>query len=284
MADGAASKRAMGYIRVSTARQVDEGNSIASQGESIRLYAKMKGLRIRSNDLVIDQGVSGGIPIWERKDGKRLLRMVESGKYSHLIVTKIDRMSRLTSDAILTIDELRDAGVSLHIIDMGGESLDTSTPTGRFFLTMIASLAELERGLISERTREAMQYLRKNGMRFTKSIYGWDVNGKGRLKPNWTEQSRIAFMRWQMRTNEVSATKVAMMANKRKWPGKNGGKWFAGTVIKVTQNPFHRNMRRFPRPEGWGGMPWHRNVPERNQRDEKVVARVPEKSWSKDDL
>jgi len=274
----------MGYIRASTVRQVEEGNSISSQMESIRQYAKSKGLKIRSRDFVIDRGVSGGIPIWERKDGRRLLKMMESGKYTHLIVTKLDRMFRVTSDAIMTIDELREEGVNLHIIDMGGQSLDTGSSIGRFFLTVVASLAELERGLISERTREAMQYLRKKGMRFTRAIYGWDVNGEGRLVPNWEEQGRIDFMSWQMKENDVSATKVAQMMNKRKWPGKLGGKWGAETVLRVTQNRYHPRRKRSPHPEWWGDKTWHRKAPERSQRDEKVVAKVPEDVWDKGDL
>ena len=284
MADGAASKRAMGYIRVSTVRQVEEGTSITNQSESIRKYAKSNGLKIRSTDFVIDDGVSGGIPIWDRKNGRRLVKMVESGKYSHLIVTKMDRMSRLTSDAISTIDKLRKAGVGLHIIDMGGQSLDTGSSIGRFFLTVIASLAELESGIVSERTREAMQYLRKNGLRFTNAIYGWDVNGKGKFVPNWREQARIDFMSWNMRFNGISATKVAEMMNKRKLPGKMGGKWYSGSVIKVTQNRFHLRRGRFTFPEWWGQKEWHRRVPERSQRDEKVVAKVPKKVWDKGDL
>ena len=162
--------RAIGYIRVSTLRQVEEGNSLASQSETIRSYAKSRGLKMMSRDIVIDDGVSGGIPIWERKGGKRLLKMLESGKYEHVIVTKLDRMFRITSDAILTIDELREMGIGYHIINMGGQSLDTTSSMGRFILIFIASVSELERSQISERTREAIQYLRRNGRKFTRAI------------------------------------------------------------------------------------------------------------------
>ena len=60
------SKRAMAYIRVSTVRQVAEGNSIRTQTLSVMEYAKSKGLILRIRDIIIDDGTSGGIPIWDR--------------------------------------------------------------------------------------------------------------------------------------------------------------------------------------------------------------------------
>ena len=57
MADGAASNRAIAYVRVSTTRQAEEGNSIASQSVRILKYAKDKGLRLMSRDIIIDEGV-----------------------------------------------------------------------------------------------------------------------------------------------------------------------------------------------------------------------------------
>jgi len=167
---------------------------------------------------------------------------------------------------------------------MGGQSLDTTTPMGRFIISFAASASELERGLITERTREAMQYLRKRGMKFTRSLYGWDVNSKGKLIPNWEEQGRIDFMCWQIQRNEVSATKVAKMMNKRNWEGKLGGSWASQTVINVTQNKFHINRRKFKMPTWYGDKTWHRKIPERNQRDEKVNMPKPTKMWTKNDI
>jgi len=276
--------RAIGYIRVSTLRQVEEGNSLASQAETIKSYARSRGLKIRSKDIVIDDGVSGGIPIWERKGGKRLLKMAESGRYEHVIVTKLDRMFRIATDAILSIDELREMGLGYHIIDMGGQSLDTTSAMGRFILIFVASVSELERSQISERTREAMQFLRSSGRKFTRALYGWDVSPRGKLVPNWEEQARIDFMRWQMIKNDVSATKVAHMMNKRKWPGKLGGDWYAETVLRVTENKYHIRRRKFPYPDWWGSQSWHRKTRKRQQRDELVVVEPVKGVWGKDDI
>jgi hypothetical protein len=55
-----------------------------------------------------------------------------------------------------------------------------------------------------------------------------------------------------MQRNEVSATKVAKMMNKRNWEGKLGGTWTAQSVLKVTQNKIHTKRRRFRFPDWWG--------------------------------
>ena len=60
---------------------------------------------------------------------------------------------------------------------------------------------------------------------------------------------------------------------------RKGGKWYASSVIKVTSNNYHGRRRKFPLPKWWGRKTWHG----KSRGDEKVVARVPEKSWSKDD-
>ena len=277
-------EEAIGYVRVSTVRQVEEGNSIQSQIDDLRNYANSRGLILHSKNIVIDDGTSGGIPLWDRPNAQRLLKLVESGKYKHLIITKLDRMFRLTSDAIMSIEEMREAGVFLHIINMGGQSLDSSSAIGQFFLTIIASVAQLERGLIAERTKEAMNYLMSNGRKFTRSIYGWNVKKNGRLIPNWKEQSRIDFMYWQIKKNGATATMVAKMANKRGWKGKLGGEWRAQSVLNVIRNKFHRNRDRFNYPERWNESPWHRKSMRKKQKDEKIVSRPLPGIWDEEDL
>ena len=280
MASTGEQERAIGYVRVSTLRQADEGDSLASQTESIRQYARGRGIEIRSRDIIIDDGVSAGIPIWDRKGGKMLQRKIDTGRYSHVIVTKLDRMFRITSDAILTIDDLENMDVGFHIINMGGQTLDMTTAMGRFIMVFIANVSELERGLISERTREVMEYKRRKGLRYTHSIYGWKHTEDGRMIPDWKEQANIDLMLWQMRVNGASATSVARMMNKRGLRGKKGGKWYAASVIKVTSNTYHRRRGKFPLPKWWGRKAWHR----KRRGDEKVVAKKPKGVWGKDDL
>jgi putative DNA-invertase from lambdoid prophage Rac len=121
--------RAIAYVRVSSQRQVDEGVSIEAQIKRIREYARYKGMEIDDKDIIIEEGVSGGVPIWERPGGRHLRTRLETGAYPHILTMRLDRMFRLVTDALATVDELADSGISLHVVDMDGEAI--SPPRNR---------------------------------------------------------------------------------------------------------------------------------------------------------
>ena len=286
MGNGGAGNRAIAYVRVSTSKQADDGNSISSQVTRIREYAKLRRLKLLSRDVIIDDGVSGGIPLWDRDGGGLLLDRIESGKYQHVIAVKLDRLFRLVSDALDTIDYLHTEDIGVHIIDLNGQALDTSSSMGRFFITMMAALAEMERGLISERTQEGMAYLKDNHLQFTRVIYGWDAKADGSIVPNWKEQALIDYMAWQMQKNGMSATSVARSLNKKGIVGKLGGKWTSSTVLRAVRNDYHTERTCFGYPEYWGSKPWHRGGTrhKNGQRDERIDKPPPVEVWDKDDL
>ena len=259
--------RAVGYVRVSTGSQEEDGNSLAQQTRRIQRYAEYRGLRIRSRDIIQERGVSGGIPIYDRPSGALFLERVESGRYAHVISTRVDRMFRNVADAIATIDDLSSLGISIHLLDFQGQALDTGSATGRGLLQVVAAFAEMERGLISERTRDGMAYLRQNLLRFTRSLYGWNVTDGNRLVPSWNEQNQIDYMHWQMETNGISATAVARSLNTRGIRGKEGGAWQASSVLNTAYNDFHEARNQFPRPSNWSNRPWHRDeiIPENEE-------------------
>lgn len=251
--------KTIAYIRVSSQRQVDEGNSLEAQKRRIIQLAQFKGLSIAPEDFLIEKGVSAGIPLWERPMGRVLRRKLLSGEYSNLIAMKLDRLFRITTDMLLTVQEVEDMGVRLLIADLGGEAIDTSTSTGRFMLTIFGGIAEMERGLISERTQEGMDQLKAQNKRFTESIFGWDVDMNGMLIPNWYEQDLIDWMDWQIEINGMSAAAVARSLNARGITGKRGGQWQGQSVKRTISHTFHENRADFPYPSQWGTMPWHRN-------------------------
>ena len=250
--------KTIAYIRVSSQRQVDEGVSVASQKRIITQLASFKSLKIESDDFLIEKGVSAGIPLWERPKGRVLKRKLLSGEYDNLIVMKIDRLFRITSDLLFTIEELDDMGINLLVADLGGEAIDTSTTMGKFMLTLFGAIAEMERGLISERTQEGMDQLKAQNKRFTDSIFGWDVDKNGMLKPNWYEQDIIDWMDWQINANGMSAASVGRSLNSRGVKGKRGGQWQGQSVKRTISHTFHSNRQDFPYPSKWGTMPWHR--------------------------
>src|SRR5262249_5826769 len=106
-----------GYARVSTSRQAEDGESLDVQQRTISGYALMLGLTF--DRMFIERGVSGSVPLGEREEGTRLLAALKSGDV--LITAKLDRMFRSALDALDVLARLKGLGVSLHMIDLGGD-------------------------------------------------------------------------------------------------------------------------------------------------------------------
>jgi site-specific DNA recombinase len=172
---------------------------------------------------------------------------------------KMDRLFRDVQDCLGSVDELRGIGVDIHILDQDGGTLDTSTSMGRFFLTTIASLAELERGQISERTKLAMKHLKDNSKVFTGPIFGWDRKGDN-IVPNWREQDMIDYMRHRYCVQGWSGNKIAKQLNELKVKGKKGGSWTSSMVLRTCRYQFHENRKMFDAPDWWGSAEYHDSV------------------------
>lgn len=174
-------KRAAIYIRVSTEGQRDEGYSIDAQTELLTAYCTSR--EIKAREFYIDGGFSGSNI--ERPAMMRLIEDIKRGEISHVIVYKLDRLSRSQKDTLYLIEDVfNPAGVTF--ISMN-ENMDTSTPIGRAMLGIMSAFAQLERETIRERTRMGMQERVKNGYwpGGGKIPFGYDYDRqKGILVPN----------------------------------------------------------------------------------------------------
>lgn len=92
-----------------------------------------------------------------------MLGLVRSKKVSSIAALKLDRLFRNAADCLSTVEAWDKAGIAMHLVDIGGASVDTSSAMGRFFLTVMAGAAEMERNQIRERTSLAMQHMRDRG-------------------------------------------------------------------------------------------------------------------------
>lgn len=106
-----------------------------------------------------DKGVSGALS--QRPALSRCLAALQSG--DTLIVWKLDRLGRSLRDLIALLDDLKQRGVKFQSLT---EAIDTETPTGRAMWQMIGVLAELERSLITERTRAGVKAAQSRGVKF----------------------------------------------------------------------------------------------------------------------
>jgi len=150
-----------GYARVST----DDQNAALQ-------LAALK--RAGCKTIFKDDGLSGATT--NRPALQRCLGKLDSG--DTLIVWKLDRLGRSLRDLIAMLDDLRARGIKFQSLT---EAIDTQTPTGRAMWQMIGVLAELERSLISERTRAGVKAARARGVKFGR---------KPRLTPHQIEHAR----------------------------------------------------------------------------------------------
>ena len=137
-----------GYARVST----------DDQNPGLQLAA-LKKAGCTTASIFKDDGKSGATI--NRPALKRCLKKLDRG--DTLIVWKLDRLGRSLRDLITMLDDLKHRGVKFRSLT---EAIDTETPTGRAMWQMIGVLAELERSLISERTRAGVKAAKGRGVKF----------------------------------------------------------------------------------------------------------------------
>jgi len=182
-------KKAVGYVRVSTEEQVKGGVSLDLQKAKIRAYCGLEDMELV--EIISDEGISG-CSIKIRPGVQQVLQMVREKQVNAVIIYKLDRLARNTVEA-LEIARLMDRkGIALHSIT---EKLDTKSALGRFFFTLMASLAEMERGIISERIQAAMERKREKGEACNNNPrYGYRI-ADGVVFPDMEEQRIIQRIR-----------------------------------------------------------------------------------------
>jgi DNA invertase Pin-like site-specific DNA recombinase len=178
-----------GYCRVSTARQATDGESLDVQRRQIEGYAHMHGLTLRG--VVVEDGVSGSIPIHERPAGGA--QFVKLKKGDVVIAPKLDRLFRSALDALQVVEDLRKRGVSLHLLDLGGDI--SGNGLSKLFLTIAAAFAEAERDRIRERIAQVKADQKARG-RYLGGIvpFGYRRGEHGQLAPHEAEQAAIREM------------------------------------------------------------------------------------------
>lgn len=214
--------RALGYVRVSTEDQAREGLSLGVQKDRITAFCTAKGFVLNVQNLYEDAGRSAKDT--NRPALRELLRQVREGDV--VVACKLDRLFRNTRDALETAEMLRARGAQLVSI---GESIDTSTPAGNFFFTLVAALATLEREQTSERTRQVMRSLRDGGRKYGPPPFG-KVEQGGRLVSSEEQQAALGRI-VELRASGLSMRQIASLMKSEGVPTPRGGEqWHHSTV------------------------------------------------------
>jgi putative DNA-invertase from lambdoid prophage Rac len=143
--------RTFAYLRVSTAEQTTENQLLEIQ---------RAGFVIQDRRVVVDT-VSGSIAAMQRPGFSKLFDRLEPGDV--LVCTKIDRLGRNAMDVRGVVDALAALGVSVNCLALGG--VDLTSVAGRMTMTVLSAVAEMEKGLLVERTQAGLARARANGQK-----------------------------------------------------------------------------------------------------------------------
>ncbi len=132
---------------------------VSSVGQN--LTAQIRQLKEAGCEGVFKEKVSGKKKE-DREQFNILLEKVEKG--DTIVVTKLDRFARSIKDALSTIEYLNNKGVSLVVLNMGGDKVDTATAIGKLMITVLSGIAEFEADMIKERQLEGIEEAKKRGV------------------------------------------------------------------------------------------------------------------------
>ena len=163
-------KKAVGYTRVSTTEQAQEGLSLAAQEARIRAYCTAKVWELLR--VYQDAGISG--KSLDRPAVQSLISDLEDDGVDVVVVLKLDRLTRSVRDLGSLIDDLF-KGRALATVQ---EGLDTSTASGEFVLNMLGAVAQWERKAVGERTATVLRYKKDRGEWCGRIPYGFKVIDK----------------------------------------------------------------------------------------------------------
>jgi len=149
--------RVFGYCRVSTSRQVEEGESLEVQQRQIEGWCHQHGRRPEA--ILIEEGVSGSVPLERRPKGTELLKLALAG--DTIVAAKLDRLFRSALDALNMVDRLKRDDISLVLLDLGGDI--SGNGISKLFLTIAAAFAEAERDRLRERISQVKQDQARRG-------------------------------------------------------------------------------------------------------------------------
>jgi site-specific DNA recombinase len=217
------------YVRVSTEEQAKEGFSIAAQLNKLRSYCSFEEMKIEHE--YIEEGWSG--KNMERPQLKRLIKDIEKDKINTVVVVKLDRLTRSVRDLNALIELFDTRNIQFHSTS---EKIDTTTATGRFFVNLMGSIAQLERETIIERVKDGMAQMVREGKSPGSIIpYGYKVvDTKYYIIEEEAKIIRDMYD-WFVKGMSVNAIAKKLTDNHIKTPtGKTN--WNRGTVRKILSN------------------------------------------------
>lgn len=221
------------YIRVSTQWQVDK-DSLQVQRRELIAYAEMV---LGITDCVVFEDPGYSAKNTDRPDYQAMMERLRTGEFSHLLVWKIDRISRNLLDFASMYAELKRLGVTFV---SKNEQFDTSSAIGEAMLKIILVFAELERKMTAERV-SAVMISRANEGKWNggKVPYGYRYDKETKEFEIVDQERRIFNRIWDLYEEQQSIVYVVRKLNEAGLYTRNGNPWSVPTVYKLLTNVWY---------------------------------------------
>lgn len=232
-------KKSAIYVRVSTTYQIDK-DSLPMQRNDLINYSK---LILGIDDYIVfeDAGFSGKNT--DRPAFKEMMSRIEKGEFSHLLVWKIDRISRNLLDFCEIYDNLKKYNCSFI---SKNEQFDTSSAIGETMLKIILVFAELERKLTAERvTATMLARASKGAWNGARVPLGYDYNSELKFPSINKQEAKTIELIFKTYRDYESSTYVVNYLNTENIKTKRGGIWSTKTISDIIRNPFYKGTYRY---------------------------------------
>jgi DNA invertase Pin-like site-specific DNA recombinase len=203
---------ALGYCRVSTDKQGERGYGLKSQRDAIE--AEIKRRDWTQGQIFVD--VASGGSRAHRPQFDAAIETLRAGDAQVLVVAKLDRLSRSLLDFALLMAQSKREGWSVAALDIG---IDTSTPNGELIVNIIMALAQWERRIISQRTKDALVVVRGRGVPLGRPITT-SAAAEALISSMWAAGAGLRPIAKELNRLEVPTA-------------QGGGSWHASTVRAV---------------------------------------------------